>query len=96
MTTSHFVVIDNEHFPLAEDEQDGMRQRIIDAVRSGGDFVTFRRDANRVVEVLVTPATAVQIAHVVRNDIDARTHDADDAERRLRGEDLQWWLDSAD
>lgn len=94
MTTSHFVVIDNEHFPVAEGDQDAMRQRIIDAVRAGGDFVTLRRDATRIVEVLVTPATAVHLEHIAHSDFEARSHGVDDAEGRLMGEDLQWWLDT--
>ncbi len=96
MTTSHFVVIDNDHFPVAEGEQEATRQHIIDAVRAGGDFITLRRDARRVVEVLITPATAVHIEHIVRTDLDARAHDAQDAEARLMGEDLQWWLDTVE
>ncbi|SFI21700.1 hypothetical protein FVP74_07365 [Microbacterium saccharophilum] len=96
MITSHFIVIDNEHFPLAEGEEEEVRERIVAAVRAGGDFVTLRHDPRRVVEVLVTAATPVHIDHIVRDDIDARARDADDAEGRLMGEDLQWWLDTID
>lgn len=94
MTASHYVVIDNEQFPVSEDDQDETRRHILDAVRAGGDFVALRRDAGSVVEVLVTAATAVHIVHIDQGDMDAVARDADDDAQRILGEDLQWWLDT--
>ena len=53
----------NRHarFLVSDDDIGAQRQAIVDALRRGGDFVTFPRDGREPVEVLVTTDTSITI-----------------------------------
>lgn len=96
MPTSHYVVIDNEFFPLAEGDEAEVKERIVDAVHAGGDFVALRRDADRRVDVLITPSSSVTIEHIEERDAPTPENQTEAAAaHRLMLDDVEWWLESS-
>jgi hypothetical protein len=86
MLFNHYVVIDGERYAVPDDGGlDAVMREILDAVRSGGAYVSLGRGAIGYSEVLVTPMTQVRIEHLTEVDIPA----AD--EEPVDNSDPYWW-----
>lgn len=80
---THTVHIDGKRSALmSSNDLDDLKREIVDAVRSGGGFVSIRSSENETIEVLVTAHTSLAIANVyvgeAETSMDARVLVSDD------------------
>lgn len=65
MAFNHYVVVDGERYAVPSDGGlDAVMRELLDAVRSGGAYVSLGRGVVGYTEVLVTAATRVRIEHL--------------------------------
>lgn len=86
MEFNHYVVIDGERYALPGDGAlDGVRRELLDAVQSGGAYVSLGRGDIGFDEVLVTAASRVRIEHLAQVETPDVEGDAVDTY------DPYWW-----
>jgi len=86
---SRYVIIDDQYFSVSEDQAQAVRVRLIEAVRTGGDFITFGGgNGARQVEILVTPLTSVRIERVEEPEA---SEDFDDSDARAAAALIDDW-----
>jgi hypothetical protein len=62
MASTWTVIVNGEKYPVPDDDVKRLRADVVNAVRSGGDWVTLPvKGRAETVEVLMTPATQVAL-----------------------------------
>ena len=79
MAFNHYVVVDGDRYALPGDGgMDAVKRELLEAVRSGGAYVSLGREGIGYTEVLVTGATQIRIEHVVVVETPADEEDQND------------------